>query len=209
MIHTLHARISRVIDQTILDLAKRRHLSLDTMRWEGIIRIRELPDCMDYTTYKKWWCPQRDEKGALIRPARMSEREKARYEVAAAHNLITSLGRTQVLTFAGSNITTTAFSQYFSVGTFPINSVQPGDTGVNVEIYRAVPSAFTVTGNTVDISTFFGTAQGNGTLTNCGLWGINATATANSGTLMTHALLNQYLKDSSHTVTFDYLIVLN
>ena len=95
------------------------------------------------------------------------------------------------------------------MGTGAINLVQAGDTTLVTELYRAVPSSYSVTGNTVDISTFFSTSNGNGTLTNCGLFGIAATGTANSGTLMTHALLNNYVKSNTNTVTFDYLITLN
>jgi hypothetical protein len=95
------------------------------------------------------------------------------------------------------------------LGTGSLYTVNPGDTSLATELYRAVPSTATVSGNTVDISTFFGTSQGVGTLTNCGIFGNGATSSANSGTLETHALLNNYVKDNSHTVTFDYLITLN
>ncbi len=207
MIKSINANFSRILDNALLEMMKRRHLSLDRVKWEGIIRIRELPFETE-EEYRYWWLPEKNSGGKVIHQSRMSEREKERYQVKEAHNLITSLGRTQLLTFAGSNTTTAAFSQYFSVGTFPINSVQPGDTIVNGELARYVPSAFTVTGNTVDVSTFFGTSQGNGTLTNCGLWGVNASGTLNTGSLMTHALLNSYVKTNLITTSFDYIIVL-
>lgn len=173
------------------------HDTQDELFYLGRILIRELPAHWDREMFEFWY-------------PRMKERERARYTVGEIKNLITTAGRTQVLTFIGNpSSNTAAFSQYFAVGTFPINSVQPGDTAVNGELFRAIPSSFTVSGNTVDVSTFFSTAQGNGTLTNCGLFGVNATGAGGSGTLMTHALLNNYVKDNAHTVTFDYLITLN
>lgn len=169
----------------------------DDLLYLGRILIRELPAHWDRAMFEFWY-------------PRMKERERDRYTVAEAKNLITTLGRAQVLGYIGNpSSNTAAFSQYFAVGTFPINSVQPGDSVVNSELFRAIPSSYTVSGNTVDISTFFSTAQGNGTLTNCGLFGATATATPGSGTLMTHALLNNYVKDNAHTATFDYLITLN
>jgi len=176
-------------------LAKEAY-NVDSLHFLGEIRIRELPPQLDKATWESWW------KG-------LTQQEKDRYTVAVVKNLITTNGRNQILTFIGSASTGTgAFSQYFAIGTFPINRVQPGDTAVNSEIFRAVPSSATISGNTVDISTFLGTAQGNGILTNCGIFGVNATSSTGSGTLMTHALLS-YTKDNLHTVTFDYLITLN
>jgi hypothetical protein len=208
MLKSINANFSRILDTALVEIAKRRHLTLDKLKWEGIIRIRELPFETE-EEYRQWWLPETDEQGKVTRPARMSDREKARYQVEEAHNLITTSGRTQLLTFAGSNTTTAAFSQYFSVGTFPINTVSPGDTNVAGELARYVPSDYTVTGNTVDISTFFGTSQGNGILTNAGLYGGgSATSTLGTGVLYTHALLNAYNKVNTAVVTFDYLVVL-
>ena len=51
------------------------------------------------------------------------------------------------------------------------------------------------------------TSQGNGLLTNAGLFGVNATATLNSGTLMTHTLY-AYNKPNGQAVSNDYLIIL-
>lgn len=171
------------------------HDEVDTLHYLGMIHIRALPP-ITREEYLSWW-------------PHLSEKERERYEVAVCKNLITTAGRTQILTFVGNNGTTQPFSQYFSVGTFPINSVSPGDTSVATELYRAVPSNYTVTGNNVDISTFFGTAQANGTLTNCGLYGGgSATSTLGTGTLYTHALINSYVKTNLITVTFDYIITL-
>ncbi len=138
----------------------------------------------------------------------MSERERERYTVHEAHNILTLSGFAQLLTYIGSNAATTlGFSQYFAVGTFPIISVQAGDTSVVGEIFRAVPSSQTITGNQLTLSTFFGPSQGNGLLTNAGLFGVNATATLGSGTLMTHTLY-AYNKPNGQAVSNDYLIIL-
>lgn len=161
----------------------------------GILLIRELPRELDDTQeYMKWY-------------PRMSERERDRYTVLEARNLLTNAGRTQLLTFAGASGTTTAFAQYYSVGTGPIYVAQSSDTTLSSELYRAVPNSSTIVGNGVTISTQFTTTQAVGTYTNSGIWGNGATGTSGSGTLMTHLLYN-YTKTNTVTVSNDYLISL-
>lgn len=181
------------------------------VKFDGLIRAYELP-FDSYEEYLYWWIPEvKVEQGQprVTRPARMKTREKKKYLVAEHHNLLTQLGRSQLLGFIGSPVyisTQTAFAQYFAVGTYsPFAGATSGDTVVNGEIARNVPSAVTLTGTQADISTYFSTSQGNGTWTNCGLFGNNATSTLSSGTLMTHSAF-AYTKSSSNPVTCDYLI---
>ncbi len=144
---------------------------------EGILRIYELPCDDAIAEYAQWW-------------SRFSLSEKARKgrQVVEVHNLITSAGRTQILTFMGNAGTTTAFAQYYAVGTGAIYSVQASDTSLATEFFRAAPASYAVVGNQVTVTTNFTSAQAIGTYTNAGLFGVSATGTAGSGTLCTHIL---------------------
>lgn len=163
----------------------------------GHIILTEHPKDMPTQEYQRWW-------------ASLTDGEQRRYKeanrVAEAWNLLTVLGRTYLLTYIGSNAAVNApFSQYFAVGTFPIANVAAGDLDVNGEIYRQIPSSSVVTGTQVDVQTIIPTASANGNWTNAGLYGINATVTAGSGVLMTHAILI-YTKVNGIGVTVDYVI---
>jgi hypothetical protein len=164
----------------------------------GTIKTRVLPSGISKADFEQWW-------------PRLSEQERDRYTAYEAHNLITTSGRSQLLTYIGVaslSAGVVPFSQYFSVGTGAIAQVSPGDTGMIGELFRAAPSTYTISGNAVNISTYFGATQANGTYTNCGFFGNNATATLGSGTLVTHALYS-YTKTNGQTLTNDYLVQLN
>lgn len=179
---------------------------MDTLRFEGVLKLRKIPDDWTDEEFRRWWCDERTASGALVRKAGMNEREKDRYTVLEARNLLTSAGRTQLLTFAGASSTTTAFAQYYAIGTGAIFTVQSSDTSLATEFFRAAPASFSVVGNAVTITTNFTTSQGNATYTNAGIFGNGATSTPGSGTLMTH-LLYTYTKNSGPLVN-DYTISL-
>ena len=170
----------------------------DKILFLGKIKLRVLPGDLTLAEFLDWW-------------PRLTEKERDRYTEYETRNLITTAGRSQVLTYIGApNLSSPVvpFSQYFSVGTGPTLTVNPGDSHINTELTRLVPSTYTVSGNGVDISTFFGTSQGNGTWSNCGLFGNNATATLGTGTLLTHALFS-YVKTNTQAVTCDYIVTLS
>lgn len=171
----------------------------DTCRLEGILRIYEVPEELWLV---RWWKYVR-KKG--WKHLTLAEKAREGKLVVEAHNLITSAGRTQILSFIGASGATNAFSQYYAVGTGAIYVVQPSDSSLAGELFRAIPASFSVVGNAVTISTPFSTSQGNGTYTNSGIFGNNATGTANSGVLMTH-LLYTYTKTSAISITNDYTI---
>lgn len=163
--------------------------------WFGMVRVRELPPDCTQEEYLKWW-------------PRLTEKERDRYTAGEFHNVLTLSGFSQLLTYISSNFSTTlGFSQYFAVGTFPIISVEAGDNSVQGEIFRATPTSSTITGNQLTLSTYFGPSQANGNYTNAGLFGVNASATSGSGTLMTHTIYT-YTKSNGIPISNDYLIVL-
>jgi hypothetical protein len=171
---------------------------------EGIIRIRRLPFDSD-EEYAYWWLPETDGKGKILRPARMSEQEKERYQEAEAKNQIMNSGRTAVLSYIGSpSGSTTQWAQQFAVGTGSITATSPTDTTLSNEVYRASPTSFAVNGTLVDISVSFGATTAQATYTNAGLWGAGATATLSSGVLMTKALFS-YTK-GNFSISIDYLL---
>ena len=184
------------------------HMHRDTIHFEGIMRFRRLPDAWDEKTYRYWWLPEWNEDHTrIIRPARMGAREKERYTEEEFHNILTTNGRTYILTYMSSSTpTTSAWAQYFAVGTFPLTAVSPGDTSVQTEIFRAAPGTVTITGTQLDLAIFISTSSAVGTLTNAGLYGVAATSSSGTGTLMTHALLNSFVKSNSAAYTVDYLL---
>lgn len=172
---------------------------------EGIIRIRRIPDTWSEAEYKYWWCPETDGKGTILRPARISEREKQELEICVHTNQIMNAGRRAVLSYIGSSSgSTTAWSQYFAIGTGSISSTSPTDTSLSNEVFRKAPASFAVNGTAVDINIQLGTTEAEYTYTDCGLFGNGATATLSSGSLYTHALFS-YVK-GAYAVSVDYLV---
>lgn len=173
---------------------------------EGILRIRDVPQEWSEEDFKYWWCDERTESGLFVRKARMSEREKDRYTVAEARNRVLTAGVTQILTFLGNTLNNSvAFSQYYAVGTGVIYTTTPIDTTLASELFRKVPTGSSVSGSGVTVSTLFLTSEGNGTYTNCALFGNGATSTPNSGTMMTHLIIS-FIKTSANPRANDYLI---
>ena len=177
----------------------------DIFTFEGVIRVREHPFGDDKHQFEHWWLAEWV-NGKMIRPPRMPQKEKDKYTVYEAKNILTTNGRTQLLQYVG-NASSVPWGKIFSVGTFPLVAVSPGDTSVATELVRVATSAPTVTGTQVDIPISFASGTGVGTWTNVGLYGTTAaTTTLGTGTLFTHALFS-YVKGSV-AVVIDYLISL-
>lgn len=198
-----------MIQQVIREWVKRaigeRFLAREYVGFDGRILWREVPFATR-EEFEHWWLPERDTQGKIIQQARMSERERDHYTVAEDHNILTVAGRAQILSFIGTPAGgVAAFGQYFAVGNFPINSLDPNDTIVQGEFFRAVPSTGVSVGTQIDLATYIGATQGNGVYSNVGLYGVSATATPFSGVLMTHAK-STYTKVNLIPVVADYLI---
>jgi hypothetical protein len=169
---------------------------MDSLKIDGLLRIYAFPSDEEMAEYANWW-----------HRFSLAEKERKARLVVEEHNLITSAGRTQLLTFAGASGTTTAFAKQYAVGTGAIAAVLATDTLLATELFRAAPSSSTVVGTTVTITTNFSTSQGNGTYTNAGIFGGTATGTANSGTLYTH-ILYRFTKTNAIAIANDYIISL-
>ena len=173
---------------------------------EGTIRIRHIPEQWSEEEYRYWWLPVTDHTGHILKPARLSEQQKAQFELLGKYeNLITNAGRSQVLTYIGSSTgSTTQWSQYFAVGTGTIAGVSPSDNVVVNEVFRKAQTSFSVSGTQVDVNFQFGTTDGQFTYTNAGLFGNGATATLGSGTLVTHALFS--FTKGAFAIAIDYIV---
>lgn len=171
---------------------------------EGIIRVHRLPFDND-EEYEYWWLPKTNGRGKILRPARMGQREKARYLEVEGHNQIMNAGRSAVLSYIGSaSGSTTQWSQYLAIGNGAITAVSPTDTNLANEVFRKTPSSFSVVGTQVDITTQLGSTDAQTSITNVGLFGGGASSTLGSGTLMTHALFS-YTK-GAYAVNVDYIV---
>jgi hypothetical protein len=200
---------NRILEYFIRQLCIR--LGIEHIKVAGIIRFRRIPDDWSEEEYRRLWLPEwNDDHTKIIREAIITPKEKERYTVGEYHNILTTSGRQEILTYLASTAANTpAFGQYFALGTGAIQTVSPGDSQLQGEIFRAAPSTATITGTQLDLATLISASQAVGTLTNGGLFGISATSSSNTGTLMTHSLVNNFVKDNSHTYTIDYLLSIN
>ena len=177
----------------------------ETFTYKGILRVREHPFGDDREAFARWWLAEW-KNGRMIRPPRMSDKEKSKYTVYEVENILTTAGRTQLLNYIG-NASNVPWGKIFSVGTGTLAGVSPGDTTVATELVRVATSAPTVTGTQVDIPNSFTSGQGVALWTNVGLYGTSAaTTTLGTGTLYTHALFSY--NHPAIAVVIDYLISL-
>ena len=188
--------------------------------YTGSFKIRRHPQEWTDKEFEYWWCDERDERGCVIRPARMSQREKDRYnevlldewgrETDEIYNLITNNGITILLNNAAFQVNTSMipFTQILEVGSGSISGVARTDIAIAGALTpRKAPANFITAGTQVDISFAFLAGDAVATWTNVGLWGNGATTTAGTGVMMTHALFT-YVK-ASIAVTFDYFLTIS
>lgn len=171
---------------------------LETIGFQGILRIRELPEEWTHEQYLRYWCGEH----AII-----SEREKERYTVVEVKNQLMVAGRTAILTYIGSTSgSTTPYGKYIAIGTGTLQATSPTDTQLVNEVYRVVQSAYTIQGSQVDCNFQIPSGSAQVVMSEAGLYGGSATSTLNSGTLDTHVLFS-YTK-GNYSISIDYLITL-
>jgi hypothetical protein len=95
---------------------------------------------------------------------------------------------------------------YCAVGTSVVAATL-ADTTLTTEIFRKLISVRSSSGKVATFQTFFTTAEANGTLRECGLFGDSASATANSGTLFSKLAINR-VKSASDTLTLSWDITI-
>lgn len=82
-----------------------------------------------------------------------------------------------------------------------------GDTSLIAEIARKLVSVRSVSGNVATFQTFFTTSEGNGALREAGLFGDDASGTANSGTLFCRVAINR-TKTSNDTLSLTWSVTI-
>ena len=82
-----------------------------------------------------------------------------------------------------------------------------GDTALQTETFRKLVSVRGVDGKTAYFQTFFTTSEANGTLREAGLFGDDASGTADSGTLFCRAAINR-TKSSNDTLTLYWYVTI-
>src|ERR1700690_3312707 len=141
----------------------------------GSIRISRIPGDWNEEEYRYWWLPETDGRGKIVRPARMSMQEKARYQEVEIDNQIMQAGRAAVLTYIGSSSgSSVQWAQYFAIGPGAISGITPLDSALSNEVFRKAQTSYSVNGTTVDINFQLGSSDAQVTMTNAVLWGNGA-----------------------------------
>ncbi len=99
---------------------------------------------------------------------------------------------------------------YTALGT-GTNAPAAGDTQLQTETYRRTTASYTNSANTAYITAFYTATECNGTYYEAALFS-NATASANSGVLVSRVLLNSptgITKSAVQTLTIDYSLQVN
>lgn len=130
------------------------------------------------------------------------------------HNVACNAGRTFILTYIGNLIVSGNLASFPGANVFAVGNggATPAstDTQLSAELFRKQTSSATVSGNSVDINTFFATTEANYTYTEAGIFAVTGTppGAANTGTLFAHASYS-YTKTSSISLTNDYFVYEN
>lgn len=123
------------------------------------------------------------------------------------HNTFCTVGKNAIAdALRGNEANSRGIITYCAVGT---SSVAPtaADTTLNTEIFRKLISVRSASGKVATFQTFFTTAEANGTLREAGLFGDDATSSANTGTLFSKLAINR-TKTSGDTLTLSWDITI-
>ena len=121
------------------------------------------------------------------------------------HNLVVDAGINSIAArLSGSDVPANKKGTitYCALGT-GTTAPAAGDTTLETELVRKEISTRESTTDTATFRTFFTTDEGNGTLKEAGLFGDDASETADSGTLFCHTAIDK-TKTSSETLTVDW-----
>lgn len=122
-------------------------------------------------------------------------------------NMVVTAGKNAIAdALRGTTANNKGIITYCAVGT---GTTAPAlaDTTLQTEIARKLVSVRTVDGKTAVFQTFFTTSEGNGTLREAGLFGDDASGTANSGTLFCRVAISR-TKSSSDTLTITWNVTI-
>lgn len=121
-------------------------------------------------------------------------------------NLITTAAKESFAkAFSGETTNNQGIGTYHAVGT-GVTAPALGDSTLQTELYRKLISVRSYSNNQALFQTYFTTSEAIGTLRELGLFGDNATATANSGTLFARVAINR-TKTSNDTLTVLHTVI--
>lgn len=122
------------------------------------------------------------------------------------HNIITTAGKNLIRDLIGD--VSTYGVTYFANGTDD-TSVDISDTALGSEVFRNPITTTVYVDKKVTFKYYLSSVQANGnTLKEAGLFGGNATGTADSGTLVAHVTHDDIVKTSSVAITFSWDITI-
>ena len=116
------------------------------------------------------------------------------------YNVITNALKTAEATSFAANIT------YSALGT-GAGTPAATDTTLFTELTRKLVVDSSSSGSIISISSFFGASEGNGVLTEFGMFGFAATGTPDSGTMVNHVNIVE-TKSSAETLTIESSITI-
>ena len=122
-------------------------------------------------------------------------------------NLAVTVGKNAIAArLAGSTATNKGSITYCAVG-IGTTAAAASDTILASELYRKLISVRSSENKTAILKTFFNTTEANGTLQELGLFGDDATGTANTGTLYARTLTTR-TKSQAETLTITWQFTL-
>lgn len=171
--------------------------------------FREFPHAWGRITLRTWdkraddrllRLREREREGVLgdAVTALMSEGYRPRKEY-VQHNLVVNAGFDLILSLLAGE-SGVAGIQYVALGSSPTPPAST-DTQLGAEINRIAVSSLGHQPNDLTATGYWGTGQVNVSLSEAGLFGGAATATANSGTLYSHVSFIAFTKDDLESLT--------
>lgn len=128
-------------------------------------------------------------------------------DVVVYPNLVTTVGKESIASaLKGTTVNNQGIITYCALG---LDDTAPalGNTDLGSELARKAVSVRSVANNIATFQTFFTTSEAIGALKEAGLFGDDASAVANSGTLFCHAAIDR-TKSSSDTLTLTWTVAI-
>jgi hypothetical protein len=147
-------------------------------------------------------------RGRIRATLRDAKTGRITYQTEWNHNVITTVGLTATMR-RWANVASVANEGMVTYGAVGNGSVTPvaGDTTMENEVARNTIATGTVSGTTATIEAFFAEAVANDTITQFALFGEDASASADSGTMFNHAsFASSFVKTSSETLSVEVQI---
>ena len=130
-----------------------------------------------------------------------------KYERILTKNLVTTAGKAAMADhLRGTTSSNKGIITYCALGT-DATAPELTDTVLGTELGRKLISVRSVALNVATFQTFFTISEVNGTLREAGLFGDDASATVDTGTLYCHTAINR-TKTSSQTLTLSWAVTI-